>query len=311
MSGIITVAENSDKTCLRKTSKVATIHGMTNEEQNRVSETEQVADSAEWSAGDAPETQAIENDPSASVESDSLPGNVTDGLDLEAALAAVSTLSDVVAEQEAEEQARLVQAEAEAEAQAEAQARVESPELFFPVPPLATLKRGQLASVVPALVLMGVGAWLTFSLTIQRELPDTGLLLAVAASGIVLILLARWLSSGRWARGTLLFALIVVFSGAVLAFLFLQPGLGVGKGWPLIVTATGIAVCVSAFLSQPVERQLVMPGLILIVAGLAGLVITLGLLNGTALTLVASLWPVAVAVVVILWLIPVIFRQRR
>ena len=116
-------------------------------------------------------------EPSVEVASDSLPVNVTDGLDIEAALAAVSTLSDVMAEQEAAELARIARIEAEAQAKVERQARMENPERFFSVPPLTTLKRGQLASIIPAVWLIGLGAWLTFTMTSTHTSPDTSLLI--------------------------------------------------------------------------------------------------------------------------------------
>lgn len=288
---------------------------MTNEERDLTSETESLADTPAWSAVDSPESQAVESpaevEPSVIVVDESLSVNVTDGLDLEAALAAVSTLSDVVAEQEAEEQARIAEVAAEVEAQAEAQARVEHPERFFPVPPLSTLKRGQLDSVVPALVLIGMGIWLTYSTTVQRALPDTGLLIAVSVAGLALTLLARWLSSGRWARGSLFFALSLLLVAGVAAFLILQPTLlHISKGWPLILVAVGLSAILSAVLAQPFDRRLILPGLILIFAGLAGMVITLGLINGALLTTVAALWPAVVVVMAVLWLGPLIFRRR-
>lgn len=315
MKVIITVGYRSDKTGLPKTTKIATILAMTNEERDLTTETESIAETPAWSAVDSPEIQAEElladAEPTVIVADESLPVNVTDGLDLEAALAAVSTLSDVVAEQEAEEQARIAEVEAEVEAQVEAQARVEHPERFFPVPPLATLKRGQLASIVPAFVLIGIGIWLTYSTTVLRALPDTGLLVAVSAAGLSLTLLARWLSSGRWARGSLFFALSLLLAGGVTAYLIMQPTpLGVGKGWPLMLAAVGLSTTLSAVLAQPFDRRLLLPGLILIVAGLAGMVITLGLIDSSLVTTVAALWPAVVVVMAVLWLGPLIFRRR-
>jgi hypothetical protein len=286
---------------------------MTNEEHDLASESESLTESPAWGEVDSTRAQSSEAVTApVTVDEASLPVNVTDGLDLEAALAAVSTLSDVVAEQEAEEQARIAEEQAQAKAEAEAQARVAHPEMFFPSPPLSTLKRGQLASIVPALVLTGIGAWLTYSTTVQRALPDTGLLVAVSAVGLSLTLLAHWLSSGRWARGVLFFGLALMLDAALLGYLIVQPTpLGLSKGWPLIVSAIGVATIVSAFLALPVERRLVLPGLILVVAGLAGLVITLGLVRGTLITTVASLWPAVAIVMTVLWILPLIFGQRR
>ncbi len=235
---------------------------------------------------------------------------VSDELDIEAALAAVSNLSDLVAEQEAAEQTRIAQEAAAAQLQVERQARLDYPERFFPVPPLTTIYRGQMASFIPAVLLILVGAWLTFTLTTTKTLPDTGLLLLIAGAGLALTLIVRWLASGRWARGSLFFAMVLLFCGITGGYL-LQPGSpGLASGWPLLILALGLAVIITALLSRPVERRLIFPGVVLMIVGGAGLVVTLNVLSASLLATVASLWPVAVVIILILWLIPVIVRQR-
>ena len=234
---------------------------------------------------------------------------VTDGMDIEAALAAVSTLSDMLAEQEAAEQARIAQIEAEAQAAAERQARLEHPEQFFPVPPMSTLHRGQMASVIPALLLIGIGAWLTFSFTTKAP-PDASLITAIALGGMGLVLLVRWLGSGRWARGALFGGLSCLFSAGLLFFLLSSPSPGLLQGWPLLLVGIGIAAALTGFLAFPRNRRLLLSGLGLIVAGVAGTIITMNILSSDFLNTAASLWPVALAAVIIVWLLPVIFRQR-
>lgn len=235
----------------------------------------------------------------------------TDGLDIEAALAAVSTLSDMVAEQEAAEQARLMQVEADAEARAERQARIENPERFFAVPPMTTLQRGQLASVLPAIVLMLIGAWLTLNLTTTQTTPDNTLVLAAAAGGATLIFLARWIATGRWSRGSLFMALTALFGGGLLFYLTQSNTPGLANGWPLLLSALGIAIALTGLLGYPADRRLLLPGLALIIAGIAGLVITAGMVSSEITATLANLWPAAVLVVVVLTLLPVIFRQRQ
>ena len=53
-------------------------------------------------------------------------------VELDAALAAVSTLDDMLAEQEAAEQAEIARQQAEIEAEAQREARLKNPEFFFP-----------------------------------------------------------------------------------------------------------------------------------------------------------------------------------
>jgi len=271
---------------------------------------------AEVAAAAAPVEADVEfapltQEPSVQVADDSLPVTVTDGLDIEAALAAVSTLSDVMAEQEAAEQARVARIEAEAQAKVERQARMDNPERFFSVPPLTTIKRGQLASIIPAVWLIGLGAWLTLSLTTTRTAPDSALLSLVIALGLGLTFIARWLASHRWARGSLFFGLIcLLFSG--LFFYVSQPNaFGLGSTWPLFIAAIGLAMLLTRILTGSSEKRLTFPSLMLIIAGAAGAVITMGFMPTNISVAAASLWPVAILIIVVIWLLPLVFRQRE
>jgi hypothetical protein len=234
-----------------------------------------------------------------------------DDLDIEGALAAVASLSDMLAEQEAAEQARIAQAEAEAKEAADRQTRLEHPELFFPMPPPMTLHRGQLVSVVPALLLIAVGAWLTFAITTSPTPPDTGLIAAVAAGGIAVTLLVRWLSSGRWARGTLFFALLLLLFGVTTAYLLQPASLGLMRGWPLLLLAVGATFLLTGFIAQPIDRRLLLPAILFFIAGLAAMTVTMGLLDGSILAVVGTLWPIVVLLVAVIFLLPMVFRQRR
>lgn len=236
--------------------------------------------------------------------------DMSDGgsLDIEAALAAVSSLSDMVAEREAAEQARIARAEAEAQAKAEALDRVRHPERYFPVPPRMILQRGKMTSVVPGLVLVALGTWLTFSYTTQNA-PTMDLLLAALAGGFGLILFTRWLGSQRWSQGALFFSLtLLLLCGALLA-MTLFPG-GIGAGWPLLLAAPGLAIVLVGFLSRPAQRSLFFPGLVLLVAGVSGLVVTLGAAPADVLAVLSPWWPVPVAVLALLLVLPRFSRRR-
>ncbi len=234
----------------------------------------------------------------------------TEGMDIEAALAAVSTISDMLAEQEAEEQARIAREEAAAQAAAERQARLEHPEQFFPVPPQLALQRGSLASIVPALILMVIGAWLTFTLTTTQALPDRNLIGLAVGGGLMVILLARWLSAGRWGRGLLFIALSLLLTGAATFVLTQTNVLSLSQGWPLVLIAPGLAFIMTSFLAQPQDRRLILPGVLFIAAGAVGFVVTDGLLNTDLLNFAGTLWPAVLAIIAGLWLLPLVFRQR-
>ena len=179
------------------------------------------------------------------------------------------------------------------------------------MPPLTTLKRGQLGSVVPALLLIGLGAWLTLTTTSGTP-PDPLLVAAVVVGGIVVSLLAQWLGTGRWSRGALFFALLLLL---------------VVRGDRLLGSAkrTRPAARLSAadrrarrwrwcwrdsWLARSTcacSRRACWS----IVAGGVGLIVTLGLLPANLLTAAAPFAPVVLVVVLVIWLLPLVFRRRQ
>ena len=186
--------------------------------------------------------------------------------DIDAALAAVASLSEIMPEREAEAEVR-------------ADARRGKP-TFVPemrMPPLATLKRGQLGSLIPALLLIGFGAWLTLTTTTGTP-PDPLLVAAVIIGGIVLSLLAQWLGTGRWSRGALFFALLLLLAAGVIFFSLQPNGLDFLRGWPLLVVALGVAIVLAGLLARPFNGRLLVPGVLTVLAGVVGLTVTLGLI---------------------------------
>jgi hypothetical protein len=191
-------------------------------------------------------------------------------VDLDAALAAISALDDMLAEQEAAEQAELARQQSEEDARAKRQARLQNPELFFPMPSLSTIQRGRLDSVVPALALIGIGAWLTFALTTGAGAPSPALLALVICGGLGLTLLIHWITSGRWALGALFFALCVLLVGGIFAFVWFQGTLP--TDWPLLFMGPGLAFIITGVIAR--EGKLLLPGLLVVIGSLAALVIT-------------------------------------
>ncbi|MBC7813985.1 MAG: hypothetical protein H7175_22715 [Burkholderiales bacterium] len=180
----------------------------------------------------------------------------------------------------------------------------------FPRPPLTTLNRGQMNSVIPALLLIVAGAWLTFTLTLAQTPPDSILVVGALAAIVVLTLLGHWLASGRWSRGAFFFAALLVLVAAVVVYLTLPNSLlTLGDGWPLLLIAGGLAIVLTAVLARPTDSRLALPGLMLIVAGSAALSFTLRLLPGVALASIAPLWPFVLALLLLFWLLPLVFRR--
>lgn len=86
----------------------------------------------------------------------------------------------------------------------------------LPQPPLATLERGTTPSVVPALLMIAVGVFLTFYLASGNPMPAPQHL---AGGGLILFgisSLTWWLGTSRWARGSLLVGLACIAGGAAL-----------------------------------------------------------------------------------------------
>jgi hypothetical protein len=219
--------------------------------------------------------------------------------DIDAALAAVATLSEIMTDREAEAQAR-------ADAKQSASTFVSGTAL----PPLTTLKRGQLGSIVPALLLIGFGAWLTLTTTGGNP-PDPLLVASVVVGGLVLTLLAQWLGTRRWSRGVLFFALFVLFVAGLIAYATQPTGIDLRQGYPLLLVAPGLAMVLTGVLSRPLNVRLLAPGVLLVVAGVVGLLVTLGVFPANPLATAASLAPVVLIIVLVLYLLPLIFRRRR
>lgn len=176
------------------------------------------------------------------------------------------------------------------------------------MPASLRLHRGQIGSVLPALLLIGLGAWLT--LTNASDAPvDPVLVGLVLVGGLMVSFVAEWLFSGRWARGLLLVALLVLF-GAGGAALVLQSGADIALvAYPLLLSALGLAVILSGLLARPVERIMLGPGMVFITAGIVGFLVLDGVIPATVLSAAAAYWFVPAAIVALLLLLPLIFRK--
>jgi len=119
-------------------------------------------------------------------------------------------------------------------------------------------------------------------------------------------LLARWLASGRWALGNLFFALMLLLTGGVVGYLAVNGLLVVG--WPLIFVGTGLAFLITGVLGG--EYRLLLPGLVVCFGSLVALLVTNGVLPAATLSLLASLWPVVVVIIVVLFLLPRLPRRE-
>lgn len=238
----------------------------------------------------------------------------TEGLDVDQALAAVASLNEIVmapAAPEAEGTASGMAADEGSAADSSRRMPTYQVVSDFPAPPLMTLRRGQLASVVPALLLMVIGAWLTFALTTTEAAPNNAMILALLMGGVGVALLAQWIGSGQWSRGALLFGLLLLISAGVFFWLSQSATPGLARGWPLLICGLGAAFILSGLLSAIRERRQMLVGLMLVVSGLAGYAVTASLVEGSLLALARSAGPAVIAAMLLLIGLPAVLRGRR
>lgn len=244
----------------------------------------------------------------------------TEDIDVVGALAALASLQDLARDEQApakeeasEELQEFERIESSDEESPEegviASAEAPSPyETIFPRPPVSALHRGQLASVVPALLLIGIGGYLTFALTISNMAIDPMIIVAILVAGVGLMLLAQWLSSSRWAMGNFFFAMLLLLGGGTLAYLLLPTNLNLMQGWPLLITALGTSLVLTD-LFVPSGRRLWFLGLLLAIASLAALSISMNLIPANIASIFGSIWPIPLLLLVVILLVP-LFRRR-
>lgn len=231
-----------------------------------------------------------------------------DALDIDAALASVGTLEEELAEREAQEQAEREYIEAQRQAEAEEAQRRASH--YFPRPPLLSLKRGEMASVIPALVLMAFGAWLTMTLTTNDGKLNESLTLVLGMASIGLILVTQWMTSERWSRGTGFLGLTLLLSSGLMVFLANDAQLGY-EGYPLVIVILGLSMLLIQFLSQPIGINLTFIGIALIVAGMIGLIVSTGIIEGQEWKDIAQVAWIPVLIIVLFMIgIPLVLNRR-
>ena len=217
-------------------------------------------------------------------------------VDIDAALAAVASLSDAAAAREMVETVY------------EAQEATPAVATLLPMPPVVTLRRGIPASLIPALLLIASGAVLTIMTTSGAQIPTQAVAFGAVAA-VALLMLGYWLSARRWARGTFFFAALLLISAAAV-YAMLQPG-GLGeRGLPLLVIGAGLSLLLTALLARPVLRRALLPAIILILAGGSALGFSLGLLDIRVLSPIIQYAWVLPIIILVLWLLPIVFRRR-
>ncbi|MDZ4765533.1 MAG: hypothetical protein SGI73_13360 [Chloroflexota bacterium] len=198
----------------------------------------------------------------------------------------------------------------------------------YPMPPMHKLPRGHLGSILPAILLMLIGAWLTLTGTgglsgilpadsLPPELasvlltPSPLIIAGVIVGALVISVLGYALGTGRWTRG-LVFAALCIVGVAVVFALSLQPGgIDLVRGYPLLLLALAVALLLAGLVARPIQRQVFAPALLLALAGGVGLAFTAGYAPSNLLASAAPFAPVVLALLALVWIAPAIVRRRK
>jgi len=232
-------------------------------------------------------------------------------VDVDAALAAIGDLN-LLAEDEQDEIAddiddadyEVVVADTYDDDGLDEQAITENATVDFIAPPLTVLRRGQAASALPALLLIAVGAYLTFALSSNSLTLTTPLILGGGIGILSVLMLTYWWTSKRWSQGSLLIGTV----GLAIFFstLLLEQGLfgGVGSGWYVYVVAIAIALTLTGILGYMHNASLIFAGVILAWIGIVTAFVLLGVIPNEIINVFANLAPIVIVVVLVILIVP-------
>jgi hypothetical protein len=237
----------------------------------------------------------------------------SDELDIDAALAAVSQLT-LLTQDEPDATDEISDYHDDSDEVIEEFHRESSPEPEFTVefeqPRDLSMSRGQLASVIPALTLIILGGWLTFTFTTSDTALTVGLLFPVVLIAIGVIFLSQWLTSARWSRGNFFFGSSALLIGGVQLYLSqVTPDIA-NNGWSLWVVALGVAMFGTGYIALPRLPRLSIMGFLTIIAGAIGYILTSGTLDPSVIKFIGNLWFVGVAIIVFMMIAPMIRRRQ-
>jgi hypothetical protein len=165
-------------------------------------------------------------------------------------------------------------------------------------------RRAQFSTFLPALLLIVAGV----ALIARPDILNRAWIVPAVLGAIAVSLLLRFVFNGRRERGlfflTVLLLLLMGLGAAAASNL-----IDVALGWPLIILAPGLAILLTFILERNHDRALVLPGLMLMVAGGVLLPFTSGLIDPGILSVVALYWPVLLLLLALAFL-PRAIRDR-
>jgi len=191
----------------------------------------------------------------------------------------------------------------------EEEAAAPTPAGLSPAPAFQEVPRFRPTALVVSGLLIALGMIFVWPLFSGGYTLAPGGTLAIATVGIALGLLAHWSNTRRRARGALFLALIILFWGLLTGVFVLEAEQGlVATGWPLYLATLGGTLLLTFLGDRRRDRQFLVPGTALIIAGLAGLLVTQQQIPTGIVDFIEQIgawWLVVLAVA----LLPLAFRQ--
>lgn len=164
-----------------------------------------------------------------------------------------------------------------------------------------------LHTTLAGILLIALGVILVWPVFSGGYILVPGVIAAIAIIGWALSLLAYWHHSGRQARGALFVALTLLLWVGTTVVAYAQ-GVLDGRLWPLYVAILGLVILLTYIGDRQRESRLATPGIILLIAGLIGLLITYDIIPSVIVAAISESWS-WVLVVLILALLPLAFQR--
>jgi hypothetical protein len=166
--------------------------------------------------------------------------------------------------------------------------------------------RGRIVALPLALGFISLGVLLLAAPSLDGVTITIPIVILLMTASLVLTNLFRFFASGRRERGLFFLALVLLLTGAVLAFMVnVDDALA---WWPLIIVGMGLALIITFVVERQHERGLIGAGLVMIAAAGVALLVTHELVPQELVDILSDYWPLIIAFIGIT-LIPLAFRR--
>lgn len=168
--------------------------------------------------------------------------------------------------------------------------------------------RGRIVTFPFALGLILLGVLLLVAPEIEGFDVNLPVALMVMVAAFVLTNLFRFFASGRRERGLYFLALVLISFGVVLAVIVNIPNADASEWWPLVLVGISLSYFLTFIFERQHETGLVGVGLLVMIAAVAALMVTAGVIPQDILDTAKDYWPLLIAFLGVT-LIPLAFRR--